>query len=69
MKLAAFAPTLVNYDNICMADLKKEWFVKLFTNKTTEAQSAISTKKTGWSKNVLGMDKYINKTKSSATGS
>lgn len=52
-----------------MADLKKVQFVKLLPNKTTGAQSAINMKKTGWSQNVLGMDKHINMTKSSATGS
>lgn len=38
-------------------------FVKLLNNKIIEAQSAINMKKTGWSYNVLGINKCINQTK------
>lgn len=49
MKLVAFVQSLVNYDKHVKLTSKMLRVVKLPTNKTTEAQSAIKMKKTSWS--------------------
>lgn len=49
IKLVAFVQSLVNYDKHVKLTSKMLRVVKLPTNKTTEAQSAIKMKKTSWS--------------------